>query len=185
MTKDVALENKAKSDLGLYELMLILNPELRESEIKKKLEDFEETVVKGGGKVVHQDFWGKRPLAYRIKKKDDGVYTVYNLELPTSFLREMKEALRIDKEVVRSLIIKLPADHVYTKFDLTYVREESKKKEFYVKKPMASMVNTSIKHSGPTSKPKEENTQDKGKEANAVDLNKKLDAMLGGSDLKL
>jgi len=175
----------AKSDVSLYELMVILNPELRESEVKKKLEDFEETVVKGGGKVVHQDFWGKRPLAYRIKKKDEGIYTVYNLELPTSFLVEMKQALRIDKEVVRSLITKLPAGHVYTKFDLTYVREESKKKEFYVKKPMSNPANTSVKHSGSTSKPREENVEDKGKEANAVDLNKKLDAIIGGSDLKL
>jgi small subunit ribosomal protein S6 len=169
----------------LYELMIILNPELRESEVKKKLEEFEEMLVKGGAKITQRDFWGKRALAYRIKKKDDGIYMVYNAEMPASFLKELKAALRIDKEMVRSLVIKLPAGHAYTKFDLTYVKEEPKKKEFYTKKPMSAPMNTSVKHSGPMSKPKEENAEDKGKEANAVDLDKKLDAIIGGSDLKL
>jgi small subunit ribosomal protein S6 len=183
MTKDVALENKAKSDLGLYELMLILNPELRESEVNKKLGEYEEMIVKSGGKVVSKDFWGKRALAYRIKKKDDGLYMVYNATMPASFMKEIKEALRIDKEMIRSLIVRLPEDHVYTKYDLTYVREEPRKKEFFVKKNTGNMANTSVKHSGPSTMPKQEKSE--GKAANAVDLDKKLDAMLGGNDIKL
>ena len=175
----------AESDVSLYELMLILNPELRESEVNKKLGEFEEMIGKNGGKITQRDLWGKRPLAYRIKKKNEGVYMVYNLELPGSFLKELKEALRIDKEVVRSLVIHLPKGHVFTKFDLTYVREEPKKKEFFVKKSMGSMGNVSVKHSGPSAMPKQEKSEDKGKEANAVDLDKKLDAIIGGSDLKL
>jgi small subunit ribosomal protein S6 len=175
----------AESNVSLYELMIILNPELRESEVTKKLGEFEEMITKSGGKVTQRDLWGKRPLAYRIKKKDEGVYMVYNAEMPASFLKEIKEALRIDKEVIRSLVIRLPEGHVFTKFDLTYVREEPKKKDFFVKKSMGSMGNVSVKHSGPTTKPKEEKAEDKGKEANAVDLDKKLDAIIGGSDLKL
>jgi len=175
----------AKADINLYELMIILNPELRESEVNKKLEEYEEMIVKSGGKVTSKDFWGKRALAYRIKKKDDGLYMVYNAEMPASFMREIKEALRIDKEVIRSLVVRLPEGHVYTKFDLTYVREEPRKKEFFVKKSVGSMANTSVKHSGPSVMPKLEKSEEKGKEANAVDLDKKLDAMLGGSDLKL
>ncbi len=175
----------AESDVSLYELMLILNPELRESEVKKKLEEFEEMLEKGGAKITQRDLWGKRALAYRIKKKDEGIYMVYNAEIPARFIKEIKATLRIDKEMVRSLVIKLPAGHVYTKFDLTYVKEEPKKKEFYNKKPMHSMANTSVKHSGPVTKPKEEHVEDKGKEANAVDLDKKLDAIIGDSDLKL
>jgi small subunit ribosomal protein S6 len=185
MTKDTALENKAQSDIGLYELMLILNPELRESEVNKKLEEYEDMIVKSGGKVTSKDYWGKRALAYRIKRKDDGLYMVYNATMPAPFLKEIKEALRIDKEVIRSLVIKLPEGQVYTKYDLTYVKEEPRKKEFFVKKSMGSMGNTSIKHSGPSAMAKPEKSEDKGKEANAVDLDKKLDAMLGGSDLKL
>ncbi len=185
MTKATALENKAQSNVGLYELMIILNPELRESEVTKKLGEFEEMIAKSGGKVTSKDYWGKRALAYRIKRKDDGLYMVYNAEMPASFLKEIKEALRIDKEVVRSLVIRLPEGHVYTKFDLTYVKEEPRKKDFFVKKSSGSMANTSVKHSGPSVMAKPEKSEDKGKEANAVDLDKKLDAMLGGNDLKL
>jgi small subunit ribosomal protein S6 len=170
----------AESDVSLYELMIIWNPELRESEQKKRMEDFEDMIEKGGGKFTQKDFWGKRPLAYRIKAKSDGVYMVYNVELPTHFIKEVRELLRIDKEVVRSMILTLPAGHTYTKFDLT-MAEEPKKKDFFMKK------NVSIKHSGPmktATAPKEE-TKEKGKEANAVDLDKRLDAIIGGSDLKL
>lgn len=173
MAKENVPTKGAQSGVGLYELMIILNPELRESEVKKKLGDFEETIVKAGGKVVHQDFWGKRPLAYRIKKKDEGVYTVYNLEIPTAFLHEMKQALRIDKEVVRSMIIKLPAGHVYTKYDLT-MAESAAKKDFFPKK------NMSYKYSAPAAKVATRPAEEKGKEASKADLDKKLDEIIGG-----
>ena len=178
MTKTTS---SANVNVGPYEIMMILNPDLRESEVKKHLADFEEALEKSGGKIAERDFWGKRALAYRLKRKDEGIYMIYNAELPAKFIKELKEMLRIDKELLRSLVIKLPVGHKYTKFDLTLEPKESKR-DFMYKKPM----NVSVKHSGTVKsvKPKEA-VEDKGQEANKVDLEKKLDEIIGGGDLKL
>ena len=114
---------------NLYELMLILDPELRESEVKKSLKELVDMIEKAGGKVTHEDFWGKQELAYKIKGRWSGIYMVYNLELPPHFLKELRQHLRIEKEVLRSLILSLPAGHTYTKFDLEAAKEESRRKE--------------------------------------------------------
>lgn len=178
-----ATEIDAEINTGSYELMFILHPDLRESDVQKKLKEMEESIAKAGGKITQQDFWGSRKLAYRIKGQSEGAYMIYNMVIPTSFVKELRESLRIDKDVLRSLILALPEGHVYTKYDMTIVDEPRKRKE---PPRRYSHPNISIKHSGgnaPAKIPAED--KEKGKEANAADLDKKLDQIIGGSDLKL
>ena len=72
MSKKVTTEHEVDSSLNKYEVILILNPDLREPEVKKKLKEIEEMVQKAGGKITQEDFWGKKTLAYRIKKQNEG-----------------------------------------------------------------------------------------------------------------
>jgi len=160
---------------NLYELMLILNPDLREPEIKKKLKEVTEMIEKAGGKITQEDFWGKKELAYRIKLQNEGVYMVYDMELPPSFLPELQQNLRIEKEILRSMVIKLPSGYTYTKYNMTPEEKPKREKENLKK-------NVSIKHNAPIihSKKKEEKEIKEPK-----NLDKKLDEILGGEDLKL
>lgn len=165
------------SAMNMYEVMLILNPDLRDPEVKKKLKEIVDTVEKVGGKVTQEDIWGKRELSYRIKLQNEGIYVVYNFELPSSFLPELKQNLRIEKDILRSMIIKLPHGYTYTKFDMTMEEKPKREKESYSQKK-----NVSIKHNSPIvhSKKKEETEVKEPK-----NLDKKLNEILGGSDLKL
>lgn len=172
-------ETDAGVSANLYELMLILNPDLRESEVKKKLKEIVDAVEKGNGKVVHEDFWGKKPMAYRLKKKDEGIYMIYNLELPSEFLAELRHMLRIEKEVLRSLIIKLPKGYTYTKYDLEAAADEEKKERRSIKK------NISIKHNAPVVTPVKKVKKEETKEVDESALDKKLDEIIGGEDLNL
>jgi len=185
MAKKIATHREVETVLSMYELMLILNPDLRDTEIKKKLKEIEDMLNKSGGKITHEDFWGKKTLAFRIKKQTEGVYMIYNAELPSSFLPELKQNLRIEKELLRSMIIKLPAGYTYTKYDLTVEEKPKREKESFKR-------NISIKHNAPIihAKKKEENTEvvPESKESDTnkkLELDKKLDEILGGGDLKL
>ena len=61
-----------------YELMIILDPDLEERTISPSLDKFLSVVTKDGGTVDKVDLWGKRRLAYDIKKKSEGIYAVVN-----------------------------------------------------------------------------------------------------------
>ena len=62
-----------------YELMVILDPELEERTVAPSLDKFLSVVKKDGGTVDKVDIWGRRRLAYEIKKKSEGIYAVINL----------------------------------------------------------------------------------------------------------
>ena len=61
-----------------YELMVILDPELDDRTVQPSLEKFLKVVTKDGGTVDNVDIWGRRRLAYEIKKQTEGIYAVVN-----------------------------------------------------------------------------------------------------------
>jgi small subunit ribosomal protein S6 len=162
-----------------YELMLVLQPELLESAVDKKLKEFEKFLSENGGSVDMTDKWGKQKLAYRIGKFNEGTYVVYNLTLPTTFNRELDEHLRIDKDVIRHLLVTLKDDYKYEKFE----EEAPKKKE--VKKEAPSRSSAPASHKASTKAPVKTEIKDKGKKADAGKLDDKLDKLLGGDDLNI
>ena len=59
-----------------YEVMVILDPDLEERTVAPSLETFLNVVKADGGSVDKVDIWGRRRLAYEIKKKTEGIYAV-------------------------------------------------------------------------------------------------------------
>lgn len=173
--------------LRKYELMLTLNPDLLESKLKGKLGDFEEAITKNGGKIISQDFWGKRPLAYRIGKFKEGIYAVYVFEITPGFIKELNEQARIDVDVIRHLLISVPEGYVYTQYKeeaQSMEDERPRKRKMSHSYPGASSV-------APAPVPMAKPAPAEGvaaPEAQPVDeaaLEKKLDAILGDTDLKI
>ncbi len=62
-----------------YELMVILDPELEERTVAPSLDKFLGVIRKGGGTVEKVDIWGRRRLAYEIKKKAEGIYALVDM----------------------------------------------------------------------------------------------------------
>ena len=61
-----------------YETLFILHPSLDEEAVKANIEKFKGVIESNGGIVDNVDFWGKRKLAYDIKKVSEGYYTLVN-----------------------------------------------------------------------------------------------------------
>jgi small subunit ribosomal protein S6 len=87
--------------INRYELMLIVNPNADEDRQKEIVDRFRANVEKDGGTIVGVDDWGKRKLAYEIKKESEGVYTVITFTTTPQALAESERVLSITDEVLR------------------------------------------------------------------------------------
>jgi small subunit ribosomal protein S6 len=64
----------------------------------------EKIFTENGGKIVNADNWGKRKLAYPIKKQDYAVYVFYTVDIPAGNVQKVESTLNITDEVLRFLI---------------------------------------------------------------------------------
>ncbi|HVX58026.1 MAG TPA: 30S ribosomal protein S6 [Candidatus Saccharimonadales bacterium] len=86
-----------------YEIAVLYHPDL-EVDLSKAEERVKKIVTDNGGKVVKDDNWGKRKLAYPIKGNEHAVYVFYTVELPGEAVQKVESTLNIAGEVIRFLI---------------------------------------------------------------------------------
>lgn len=120
-----------KNMTARYETMLIYAPELAETAVKKELDLLKKHISSfEGSSVFFEDLWGKRTLAYPIKKKDMGYYIVLRYSFPAQEMRNFDEELRIDTKLLRHLTIKLNGNEP----ELTYAEILKEQEEFVAEK---------------------------------------------------
>ena len=90
-----------------YELMVIFTPVLSEEEYRASQKKFSAFVKENGGKIVHENPWGLKSLAYSIQKKTTGLYWVLEYDAPSDFNEKLKIQLLRDENVLRFMATKL------------------------------------------------------------------------------
>ena len=93
--------------INKYELMLIVNPNADEERQKEIVERLRATVETDKGNVAGVDEWGKKKLAYEIKKEPEGVYTIITFTADPATLAEVERVLGITDEVLRFMTTRL------------------------------------------------------------------------------
>lgn len=89
--------------MNQYEVAVLYHPGL-EIDLEKGSGKVEKIFADNNGKVVNADNWGKRKLAYPIKKNESAVYVIYTVEMPAESVRKVEGILNITDEVIRFLI---------------------------------------------------------------------------------
>ena len=89
-----------------YELMVILDPDLEERTIAPSLDQFLTVIRKDGGTVEKVDVWGRRRLAYEIKKKVEGIYAVLDVTAPPAAVKELDRQLNLNEAVLRTKVLR-------------------------------------------------------------------------------
>lgn len=89
--------------MNQYEVAVLFDPGL-EVDLDKATSRIEKILANNGGKVVATDNWGKRKLAYTIKKQESAIYVFYTVELPGESVAKVEATLNITDEVLRFLI---------------------------------------------------------------------------------
>ncbi len=89
-----------------YELMAIFVPELDEEAVKSEIEKIKDIIASKDGEVEKVDNWGKRTLAYEIKKRKEGTYVIFNFVLPSSEVLSFKNILKLNENILSFMIIR-------------------------------------------------------------------------------
>ncbi len=88
-----------------YELVVLLHPDL-EIDVDTPIAKLEKLITAAGGKTTKRDNWGKKRLAYPVKKQQFGIYIYFEIDLPSAGVRELESQLLITEEVLRFLAVK-------------------------------------------------------------------------------
>ena len=92
-----------------YELVTILSPMLNQDEASAKWDEIKSFIVNREGEITAEQIWGTRRLAYPIRKGNynflEGSYYLSTFTVDNSFNRELENYLRLDEQVLRSLIV--------------------------------------------------------------------------------
>ena len=115
-----------------YEVAVLYHPDL-EIDLEKASKRVEKIFADNGGKVKNTDNWGKRKLAYPIKKNEHAVYVFYTVEFPAEAVRKVESVLNITDEVIRFMI---------TRPDLKAIAKAEALKEEKAKKAAARGENS-------------------------------------------
>jgi small subunit ribosomal protein S6 len=91
--------------MSTYELAVLYHPDF-EVDLTKAEEKVTKVIKDNGGKITETDNWGKKKLAYEIKKQSSAVYVFYTLEVDPEKVAKIEALLNITDEVIRYLIFK-------------------------------------------------------------------------------
>jgi len=99
-----------------YELMLLLRPDLEDDKLQAAVEKVTRAIVNAGGSLSKVSPWGKRRLAYDIKRHREASYFLIHFDIEPAQVREIERGMLISEEILRHLVTVLedrgPADEL-------------------------------------------------------------------------
>lgn len=88
-----------------YELTVLIHPDL-ETNLDAALDKVRSLIATNGGEITKEDNWGKKKLAYQIRREDFAVYVCFEAKLPPAAPFKISNTLNITDEVLRYLLVK-------------------------------------------------------------------------------
>ena len=88
-----------------YELIFIVHPDLDESAFNDVVERVSGWITNAGGEITKTDLWGKRTLAYPIRKQTEGQYVLMHTNMDAQFGTELERNMRYLEPIMRYLLI--------------------------------------------------------------------------------
>ena len=98
--------SRGKEDFPMreYELVFIVHPDLDDTAFKEVVEKVQGWITGGGGSIAKIDLWGKRKLAYEIRKQKEGQYVLMHTQMDPAFSAQLERNLRYLEPVMRFLV---------------------------------------------------------------------------------
>ncbi len=94
-----------------YEVTCVLAPTLSPEEVEQAIENFKQAGEERGATLVDLDNWGKRRLAFPVKKHTEGYYVVYTFEEPAAqAIAELERRFKVADQVIRFLTVRVDED---------------------------------------------------------------------------
>ena len=90
-----------------YEIGFIITPEVNEEEVKKIIESITATIKKANGVIENLDEWGRKKMAFPIKKNLEGYYVFIQTEVDGAIIADLERRLKQMEKVLRFITLRL------------------------------------------------------------------------------
>ncbi len=97
---------------NVYESAVMINAALDDEQIEVVISHIKETITNNGGEIRDTENWGRKRLAYVVKKSKVGYYVIFRFDAPASIVSKLERFYSLDEHVIRFLTIKLDADAI-------------------------------------------------------------------------
>ena len=91
----------------VYEVVFIIDPDTSEEDSAKLVENLQNIITERGGSIVRSEAMGRRALAYRIGRKTEGNYWLFEIEGSGSEIAELERRMRVSDAVMRYLTVRV------------------------------------------------------------------------------
>ena len=127
--------------MNRYETVFIMTPVLSAEQVAETVKKYRASIASNGGKIVHEDAWGLKKLAYPIQKKTSGFYHLIEWEAAGTAVLPFETEFRRDERIMRFLTTAMDKHHVtyaQSRRDKSNRKEEAPAKEEAPEKEEAS-----------------------------------------------
>ena len=98
--------------MNIYENVVILNAAISDEEAEAAISKIKDVITGQGGEVLKVDVWGRRKLAYEIKKQKKGLYVLLVYKTPSATVRKLEEFYKVYDTVLKYMVLKLGTKQV-------------------------------------------------------------------------
>jgi small subunit ribosomal protein S6 len=99
--------NEEKMGSRIYEELFIIRPDATDEEIDPFLEQIKHTITDGKGIVDKLDKWGVRKLAYRVKKRTEGIYVLVQFQGNAEVVKEVERRMRVSDLILKFINVRI------------------------------------------------------------------------------
>ena len=92
---------------SLYEIVVIISPNEDDDGVDAIIGGLRTQIESSGGDILRVDKWGRRRLAYRIQRFEDGIYVLFQLEGPPTLPNEFRAHTRYRESILREIVVRL------------------------------------------------------------------------------
>jgi len=92
--------------MNFYETIFVCSPLLNEEDIDALIEKVKGLISKESGEIKNVNKWGKKKLAYPIKRHREGYYVILEFHSPPEKIKELENLYRVTDKIIRYLTIK-------------------------------------------------------------------------------
>ena len=105
--------------------MVIIDAMISDDAIKAEIETIAANITKGNGEILRRDDWGKRKLAYSIKKRQHGFYVIFYYKAEAATVASVEAALKLNENVLRWMTLAdYPMSEIVYNKDMAQSTEE-------------------------------------------------------------
>ncbi len=95
---------------NVYESAVLINAALDDEQVDGIINRIKETIINNGGEIREFENWGRKRLAYMVKKSKIGYYAIFRFDAPPTIISKLERFYTLDEYILRFLTIRLDTD---------------------------------------------------------------------------